>query len=277
MNFLSICFLGILQGLTEFLPVSSSGHLVIFQALLNIESPGIFLELALHLATLFAVMVAYREDVAALIKEGFAFLGDLIHLRFREAFNMEDKNRRLLLLIAAASVPTAIMGIGLEDVFERFYDSLLLVGICLIITGLLLRRTAHIKDGTLGIHDIGLKRAVLIGTVQGFAIAPGISRSGSTICAGLFSGIKRTDAARFSFLLSLPAVVGSVIFKVKDVFTEGAMILNLSTLASMGLAFVVGILSIYFLVALLKKNRFGLFGYYCLGAGLISIILHFVL
>ena len=277
MNFLSVCFLGLLQGLTEFLPVSSSGHLVIFQALLNIESPGIFLELALHLATLFAVMVAYRQDVLALIKEGFAFLGDLIHLRFKEAFDTRAENRRLLLLIAAASVPTAILGIGLEDVFERFYDSLLMVGIFLLITGLVLRRTAHVEDGRVALHDIGFKRALLIGTVQGFAIAPGISRSGSTISAGLFTGIKKDDAARFSFLLSLPAVVGSVIFKVKDVFTEGAMVLNLATLASMVIAFVVGILSIYFLVALLKKDRFGNFGYYCLGAGLVSIILHFVL
>lgn len=253
-------FLGLLQGATEFLPISSSGHLVIAQHLIKgFNQPGVLFDVMLHVGTLGAVLIYFRKEVSLLIGSFFS-----------RTTSQARKNRRLALLILIGTLPTAFIAISFKDTFERLFTSLFLVGAMLIVTGLLLFFSSWIKNPDKKEEDITIIDAILIGVVQGIAIIPGISRSGSTISAGIFKNIDPVVAARFSFLLSIPAILGAIFVEAKEfnqLTTNDIGIYILGTLT----ASLSGFVFITLLMGMIAKGRFKLFSYYCWALGGIVI------
>lgn len=244
--------LGLVQGITEFLPISSSGHLVIAQHFIEgFEQPGVLFDVMLHFGTLIAVVVYFRKDISAIIS----------CLTFK-ATPENKESKKLSLLIIAGTIPTVIIALSFKDIFEKLFTSLPTVGLMLIVTGTFLYFTKSIKNPDREEKDFGVIDAVIIGFVQGMAIIPGISRSGSTIAAGIFRGINPVAAARFSFLLSIPAIIGAVILQARG-FNE----LSLAGVGTYFLgAFVAGIsgyLSIAALMKILMTGHLRFFSYYC--------------
>lgn len=247
--------LGVVQGLTEFLPVSSSGHLVLAQAAIDLEVPGVLVEVVLHVATLLAVAIVYRRTLWRLVRRGI--VGDRDALRY-------------IVLLGVATVPAAVIGLAFEDFFERSFESLILVGVNLMITGGVLWGTRrHSGSGT---SEPGVRAAGLIGMAQALAIFPGISRSGTTVSAGLWLGLDPVSAAEFSFLMAMPAIAGAAVLQIPEmqggVASIGAAPLALSFVA----ALISGIFAIRFLVALLKRGAFFRFAPYCWVVGAIAVV-----
>ncbi len=243
MTFLHAVLLGLIQGLTEFLPVSSSGHLVIAQHFLpGFDQPGLAFDILLHLGTMLAVTLYFRREI------GLMLVSPL------QSGPEARTYRRMLGLIVLASVPTALIGLGFKDVFEGLFGDIRLVAMMLLVTGVLLflaerfRRPGR-KEGQMTISD-----ALVVGTVQGLAILPGISRSGSTISALLLKGVDGETAARFSFLLALPTVFGAALLSLRDLqqVPTGEIPMYL---AGAGTAFFVGLLSIHCLMAVVRRKR----------------------
>jgi undecaprenyl-diphosphatase len=253
--------LGIVQGLTEFLPISSSGHLVFFQSLLGLKEPPIFFDVMLHLGTLLAVVVYFRTDIRKII-EGIGST-----LRRKEENKQEAK---LFLLIILATIPTGLMGILFKDWFESFFSKPKLVGGMLILTGLILWLTRWTKKEGKSLGRMGWFDAILIGIAQGIAIIPGISRSGATISMGLFCGLDRELSAKFSFLLSIPAILGAILLEYKKMDTVSGLG---SMLIGTAVAFGVGILALTVLIRIIKMGKIFSFSYYCCGMGILMIIL----
>jgi undecaprenyl-diphosphatase len=247
---LSAALLGIVQGLTEFLPVSSSGHLVLFQGWLPVAGDPLAFDLALHLGSLVPVLWVYRQDLWGIVRDTTTGEG---------AF-LERSGVRLLLLLVAASVPTAIIGIGLEDIFERLFHNPVAVGVAFAVTGTVLWFTQKIPRGDTEAHGLSWMAAAGIGLVQGLAITPGISRSGSTIAAGLFLGMDREAAARFSFLMSIPAIGGAFILKVGDLDLGGTSLVPV--LIGMTTSAISGYLALRVLIKLVRGGDFSKFAYY---------------
>ncbi|MEW5735049.1 MAG: undecaprenyl-diphosphate phosphatase [Thermodesulfobacteriota bacterium] len=216
MNLLQALFLGIVQGLTEFLPVSSSGHLVLLQHVFGITEPELLFDVCLHVGTLAAVVVALRREVAELFV-GFGRSARFLALRLtgRAAgpFPWKDRSVRLFFLVVAGTLPTGILGVLIQKTAKGVFASAPFAAAMLLVTGLVLLATRFTGKGEKKIAEMGAKEAVAIGLAQGVAVLPGISRSGSTIAAGLFLGVDRDTAARFSFVLSLPAILGAVVLE----------------------------------------------------------------
>lgn len=254
-------FLGIVQGLTEFLPVSSSGHLVFFQSLFGLKEPPIFFDVMLHLGTLLAVVVYFWKDIWTIIK-------GILSILERKEENREGA--KLFLLIILATIPTGLMGIFLKDWFESFFSQARSVGVMLILTGLLLWMTRLAKKEGRPLEKMRWIDSILIGIAQGVAIIPGISRSGSTISTGLFCGLDRELCARFSFLLSIPAILGATILEIKKMDSGGGL---WTTLIGSAIAFGVGILALTLLIKVIKMGKIFNFSYYCWGMGILMIIL----
>lgn len=264
--------LGVLQGLTEFLPVSSSGHLVLGQNFFGITEPALSFDVSVHIGTLFAVVVVFSEQIKAI----FVSLGRLIRSagsmdKIKQAVQ-EDGDVRLAALIIVGSIPTAIIGLILRNYVDLLFSSLVIVGSMLLVTGTFLWFTRLTPSGGKKVKEIRFRTAFFIGTCQGIAVIPGISRSGATIAAGLFSGVERETAARYSFLLSMPAIVGAEILMLKDSFSTGIGI-NFITLLSTLVAFIVGTLALVVLMRIVKKGRLHLFAPYCWTLGAITIVL----
>lgn len=248
------------QGLTEFIPVSSSGHLVFFQTLFGLEEPQLFFDILLHLGTLMAVVVYLRRDIREMIQA--------IGRSLRE--NKIHPSARLLLWIILATIPTGLMGVLLKDWFESLFSKPRVVGVMLLITGAFLWLTRLAKKEVRTIERMTWFDSVLIGIAQGVAIIPGISRSGSTISAGLFRGLDRELAGRFSFLLSIPAILGATVLHIRKMGTHGEV--GFSFLG-MAVAFIVGYLSLRFLMKVIKNGKLHNFSYYCWGMGTLIILL----
>ena len=207
-DYISAGILGIVQGLTEFLPVSSSGHLVVFEHFFPIEGDSITFDLILHLGTLIPVVWIYREDIKSILVDLSSSSSQIPWF--------EREGCRLASFVVLGSIPTGILGILCKDFFESIFHDPQIVSIPFAITGCILFALRYVKSGDLNISNMQWWQAVLIGLIQGIAITPGISRSGSTIAIALLLGINRTLAAKFSFLLSIPAIVGACILQVKD-------------------------------------------------------------
>ncbi len=262
--------LGLIQGLGEFLPISSSGHLILAQAFFGLEEPEVAFDVVLHLGTLAAVFIFYRETLVSLIKELRFLPGALISpARMRELYQGRP-DFRFGLLILVGSIPTGIIGLAFKDVFETHFTSVTSVGVALLVTGLLLRlvgrrgRTGR-EGGRMTVRD-----ALVIGLVQGLAIIPGFSRSGFTICAGLFAGLNRVTAARYSFLLSVPAILGATLLELR-----GDLVSRFSTpdfLAGFAAAAICGYLALALLVRMLKQDNFAVFSWWCWGVGLLALV-----
>lgn len=261
MTLLHALLLGALQGLTEFLPVSSSGHLAIAQHYLpGFAQPGVLFDVLLHVGTMVAVLLYFRREVVLLLASP---------LRSGEEARLY---RRLLLLLLAGSVPTALIGLTFKDFFEGLFHNIAAVALMLLVTGSLLFFSERFRRGGRGQGDLTLVDALVTGAVQGAAIIPGISRSGSTIAALLLRGVDGETAARFSFLLALPAVFGAALLESRKLGALSASELPLY-LAGAGVAFFTGLLSIHFLLAVIRKRRLFAFALYCWLAGGIFLAL----
>ena len=250
--------LGVVQGLTEFLPVSSSGHLVLAERILRVPSSGVLLEVLLHLATLIAVVALFWRDLVRLA---------------RSLFTQDDKEgRREVLFLVVGTLPIVFLGFFFQKAVAAAFTSLTLVGISLLVTGAILlaasRATPTAERSRLRLVD-----AVTIGLAQAVALLPGISRSGSTLCAGILCGIEARQAARFSFLLSIPAILGAGVLKLPEALRSTAVSRDewLWYLAAMLVAALVAILAIRGLLAALARGRLKWFGAYCLAVGLFTI------
>lgn len=258
MTIVQATILGLIQGLTEFFPVSSSGHLAIAQYFLpGFEQPGLLFDVLLHAGTMVAVIFYFRRDLIALL--------------LCCAPGGDPGDRRILRLLILASVPTAIIGLAAKDVVEQLFEMMPVVGAMLLITGLLLYYAGRAQQGGRSLGQMNKRDALLVGIAQGLAVMPGISRSGSTIGCLLLRGIDAEAAARFSFLLALPAVGGAVLLHLKDldqVVTSEVPAYLIGTFC----AFASGLLAIRLLLSVLKRRRLGGFAIYCLLLGSIIIV-----
>lgn len=269
MDYLKMIILGIIQGISEFLPISSSGHLAVLQRLLGFEEPGLFIAQMLHFGTFLSVLFVFRKDVINLIIE---FL-NLIKNIFGKNKTAINPSQKVALYIILASIPTVIIALLFEDTFAAFYSNMKFISVMFLITAAMLYATDHFKPYK-EIHQVNMFGPIGIGLVQGMAILPGISRSGSTIFAGTSIDIKKSEAARFSFLLSLPATFGAFLFGVMDVVKSGAEAsFSIPLVIGVIISFIVGVISLKFLLDLVNKNKLKYFSIYLI---IISIITFFV-
>ncbi|MDA8233983.1 MAG: undecaprenyl-diphosphate phosphatase [Clostridia bacterium] len=251
MSILEAIILGIIQGLTEFLPISSSGHLVLFQKLFGLTEGTFTFDIMVHLGTLVAVAVIFWKDIVYMIKRPFD---------------------RLTLLVIVGTIPTVIIGLAFKDYFKALFESGSSLGIEFIVTGAIIWFAENMRRGHKKIDQVTYGDAILIGILQGAAILPAISRSGLTIAGALFRGIERETAARYSFLLSIPAILGGVVLDGKDVFEQGLGNISLTPLLiGTVVSAIAGYLAIKTMIALIQRGSLKVFSWYVwvLGIGII--------
>jgi undecaprenyl-diphosphatase len=268
-NVLQALWLGVLQGVTEFLPISSSGHLVLGKAILGVHTAGVAYEVFVHFGTFLAILTIFWGDVWNILKAVGRALRHPSPGNWHESYR-EDPFFRLAILIILGTIPILVVGLLFEQEIEAAFASPLVVSLALIATGTLLLGTRWIKP-----HDtrFGMVRAFVIGVAQAFAILPGISRSGSTIAAAMYSGVERSEAARFSFLLVLPAILGATILEGTELLqtslpSQGALTLLVGTLAAYGS----GAIALKWLLGVIRRGRLDRFAYYCYAVGIVGLI-----
>jgi undecaprenyl-diphosphatase len=269
-DWLAATVLGLVQGATEYLPVSSSGHLAIAQHLFGLREPALLFDIVLHTATLLVVVWYYRRDVGSIVRETMAGLKALAARDSWNATQSRFPGFRLAWLIALGTLPTGIIGILFEERFERLFGSLGTVGLMLWVTGLILLVTRIVPKGGKGIARMRARDALVVGLAQGLAITPGISRSGATIATALLLGIERETAARYSFLLSAPSIVGALLLKIGDAGGEVGMV---ATTFGFLAALVSGYVCLALLVRVVKRGRLAWFAPYCMVVGLLALVL----
>src|SRR3990167_5348724 len=244
MNSFWAIFLGILQGLTEFLPVSSSGHLAIAQSIIpDFSQPGILFDVVLHAGTLIAVVLFFRKKILKLKTKYIWFL-------------------------VLGTIPAGLVGYFFQNAIEGLFENIHIVGYALLLTGIMNLLTDKMAIGK---KTINTKSSLMIGLAQAFAIIPGISRSGSTIFAGTFSGLSKKNAAEFSFLLSIPAILGANILEIAKAPLDKSVNLTFYIVGFLS-AFLAGFFAIGFVIKLLIRKRFKVFGIYCLALGILVSI-----
>ena len=278
MSLISSILLGLVQGLAEFLPISSSGHLAIaahFMGQAGIGEPPPFFDVLLHLGTLAAVFAAYWQDIREMIAELICGVRDLARGTTPTPI---PPARRLILLIIVGTLPLFVV-LPVKDFIEGLGDNIYFVAGALIVTGFLLFASDRVKKGRKTEKTATLLDVLLVGVAQAIATCPGISRSGTTITAGCFVGLDRRFAVRYSFLMSIPAILGANILTLKDAITEKTIIVSDIPVYLVGVAVaaVVGYLCIRLLKMIADKGRFGWFAYYCWAAGVIVLALAVVL
>lgn len=273
MSVLSAFFLGLIQGISEFLPISSSGHLSVAQNLLGLQAVGqehLFFDVLLHLGTLAAVFVAYWRDIVEMVLEFFRAISDLIHHRTQPH---TPPARRLLLLIILGTLPLFLI-LPFKDAIESLYYNTVFIGFAFLVTGLLLFFSDRVGRGRKTEKTATVRDVLLVGIGQAFATCPGISRSGTTICAGTFLGFDRRFAVRFSFLLSIPAVLGANLLDLMDAAKAGIDVSQLPVyLVGIVTAAVFGYLSIRLIRLIADRGKFGWFAYYCWAIGVVTLVL----
>ena len=275
MSILTAILLGLIQGIAEFLPISSSGHLAIAKHLLglNTEVPA-FYDVLLHLGTLLAVFVAYWQGIKDMVREFFHGVGDIAHHRTPTPV---PPARRLILLIIIGTLPLFAV-LPVHKKIESLSGSMLFVGLALIFTGFLLYICDLWRKGRKNERTATWLDAVVVGVGQAVATMPGVSRSGMTITAGCFCGFQRRFAVRFSFLLSIPAILGANILSLKDALESGVDWAEVPVyLVGVIVAAVVGYLCIRLLKYIADKGRFGAFAYYCWAVGLLTLLLNVII
>ncbi len=259
MGLVEAVFLGILQGLTEFLPVSSSGHLVLAQTFLGIKMPGVTFEVIVHAGTLLSIIWVFWRDVYNLVS----------------GIIKSTQQQKLFLLLVVGTVPAGLMGLSLGSFFKGIFERPLIVGYMLLITGFIVWFIARLGEnqGNRSLREMGWKDAIIIGLFQGMAIIPGISRSGSTIFGALLRDLNRETAVRFSFLLALPAIAGATVLELTGWVSAGGWPEDILVyLIGAGFAFASGVLAIRTFIRLLATGRFHYFAYYCWLAGALTIL-----
>ena len=275
MSIFEALIMGLVQGLTEFLPVSSSGHLVIFSQLLNlnIDESNAF-NVLLHVATFISVCFVYYKDVSELIKEFFLMIADIC----RGRFDFERPYRRMLIMLIIATIPAIVVGFIFKLLdLDAALSNVLTVGIMLLFTSALMYLIDKFEEGSLDASNTKYKSALWVGVMQACALMPGLSRSGSTITAARALGYKKDFAIKFSFLMSLPAILGAAVLEGAELVLNGGFSVELAPLMVGFIAAAIsGILAIKFLINLLNKNKFYIFSIYCGLVGIISVIISFI-
>ena len=276
MTYIEAVILGLVQGLAEFLPVSSSGHLALIQNLLGVETDKVLMfTVLLHLGTLIAVFLVFWRDIISLIKEFFLMIADLVT---RKGLRLDEHPfRKLLLMIIVATIPTTIIGFLFNDFFEGIYGNIIFIGIGFIITGFMLFFAERINKNRNDISRMKFRNAIFIGIMQGIAIYPGISRSGSTLVGGLVTRLKREFAVKFAFLISIPTILGSAILEIPgaieaglDGIAKGTIILGIL------IAAISGFIAIKAMLKIVTGKKLKYFSCYVWILGIVVIILGIV-
>lgn len=273
MSYLMSAVLGFVQGVAEFLPISSSGHLTLLQHFFGMEEPDNLFNILLHFATLMAVCVYYIQDVLEMIVEFFRGIAAVFSRNPSRGHPPEA--RRLVFLIIVGTLPLFVVML-VKDYVEALGSNPVFVSCALLVTGCILFFSDRMSGGRKNARSATVKDVLLVGLAQGCATIPGLSRSGCTISAGVAVGFDRKFAVRYSFLMSLPAVLGATILEIKDVLgAEGGLPEGVlpKYLLGMVIAGVVGYFAIRLVNLLADKGKFGAFAYYCWAAGLISLVL----
>jgi undecaprenyl-diphosphatase len=236
------------------------------QSFLGLQEPMVFFDVMLHVGTVAAVVVVYRKDLLAMFGETIKW----VKTGFKDIEGLPEA--RVVVMVVIASVPTAFMGITFKDTFEELFTSPFAVGCFLIVTGFILFLTRGKTNEGVDDSRMGIREALIIGIAQGFAITPGISRSGMTIAVAILLGVKRESAARFSFILSIPAILGAALLHLKDVTWEGLDIPAIT--AGTAVSFVVGVFALKWLIDWVKRGRLSLFSWYVWAVGITAIIIY---
>ena len=285
MSLLQAIIMGIIQGLTEFLPVSSSGHLALFKILFGIETEtGILYDVLLHVGTLSAICLVYYKDIWKLIVEGCCIVRDAfvnVVIFFRNKIKKETESyrrvicngyRKFVMLIIVSKIPTGVIGFFGRDAVALASEILIVPGICLIITAILLFIADRIKDGNKLPKSVTYTNAFTVGIAQGIATLPGLSRSGTTITACLLCGYQRNFAVKYSFIMSIPAILGALVLELADIDTISVAPAEIAYyVIGMLIAAVVGYICIKTMLVIVRKKKFTIFAIYCLLIGALSI------
>ncbi|MFH1301137.1 MAG: undecaprenyl-diphosphate phosphatase [Planctomycetota bacterium] len=255
MTWLKMILLSVIQGISEFLPISSSGHLVIVESLLEIKADQTDVNIVLHAGTLLSILIFYHRTI----------------------FRLLSQDLRVIPLMIVGTLPVVVIGLLAKKYAEHLLESPLLAGCMLPVTGLFLLLIPHIPQKDRSYTQITYKQALFVGLVQAIAILPGISRSGSTIVAGLFAGMSRQSAATFSFLLAIPAISGATILETAEIISNQHISTPLSLLAVGALiSAIVGLASLWLLVRWLEKGKLHYFAYWCIPLGIIIVIMQLI-
>ena len=291
MTILQAIFLGIVQGVTEFLPISSSGHLAIFQNIFGIETNGgILFEVMLHVGTLVTICIVYKKDILRMIRETILICMDIIfnvkifisNRRYDEALRyrriVRNNYRKFVVLIIVSTIPTALIGYSAKGIIEFVNSTLVIPGVCLLLTGVLLLIADISEEGHKKPKDVDYGNGFFIGIAQGLATLPGLSRSGTTITACLLSGFDRRFAVKYSFIMSIPAILGAAILELKDIGQE-VISVQFVMYCIIGAIFaaVVGFICMKTMLLVVRKKKFKGFAIYCFIVGTIAIIAHLVI
>lgn len=276
MNFLTSAILGLVQGVAEFLPISSSGHLSLLQNFFGLETAegsNLFFDVLLHLGTLIAVFIVYWEDIRGMVVEFFTMCGELAGKRSSRPTAQAMTLRRLILLIIVGTLPLFLV-LPIKDKVEGLYGNTWFIGCALLATGCLLFLSDRMARGKKDARTATLVDVLLVGCAQGVATVPGLSRSGTTIAVGMLLGFDRNFAVRYSFLMSLPAVLGANILSLVDAVQTG---IDWSLMPVYIVGVCVAAMSGYFAIGLVKtltdQGKFGKFAYYCWGVGALALVL----
>ncbi|WP_455718488.1 undecaprenyl-diphosphate phosphatase [Anaerosporobacter sp.] len=289
MTILQAIIMGIVQGVAEFLPISSSGHLAIMKYILHINDTGLLFNVMLHFGTLIAMFGAFWKDIKQLLIEGFGIIGDLFVNIGRLVHNLFSKEKReynkviktayrkFVMLVVVSTIPTGILGILLQNVVEVTSETLIIPGLCLLLTGVLLLISDRTVPGKKRAKDVTYADAGIIGLAQGLATLPGLSRSGTTITACLSCGLDKNFAVKYSFIMSIPAILGAVILQMKDISTvavDSTEVVGyvIGTL----IATIVGYICIKTMLVVVRRKKYKGFAYYCFVVGSIAVIWNFV-
>ena len=249
MSYFEAAILGIVQGLTEYFPVSSSGHLVLVQELLGFNHSGLIFEIVVHLGSLLAVVIYFRNRLKEMLIS---------------VFSMKPSPPRTYVgYLILATIPAVIVGLSLEDFFDRMFNSPHFTSIFLLVTGLILFSTRFAQRGN---NQVSRPTSLIIGLAQACAILPGVSRSGSTISAGIWTRVEPAKAAEFSFLLSIPAIAGAAVLKSKEFSTLSSDMAGPYFLGFI-FSFIFSLAAIHWILAIIRKGRLDIFAYYCFAAG----------
>lgn len=272
MTYFQAIILGLAQGLSEFLPISSSGHLALLQYFFNVSAENVLpFAVLLHLGTLVSVFIAYWKDIVELVKELGAVIKDIFTgkgLRINA-----NPTRRLGFMIIVATIPTAVIGLVFNDAFAALYLSLTAIGIGLLITGTILFIAEKMGKNNKTVKEMKFRNAFFVGIMQGIAICPGISRSGSTLFGGLISGLNKEFAVKFAFLISIPSILGSVIVEAPDAFKAGMDISFVGpVIAGVIVSALSGLFAIKAMIKLVSNRRLIGFSFYTWALGIAVIV-----
>jgi len=272
LNAIEAIVLGTVQGLTEFLPVSSSGHLVLFQNFLGLNEPELIFDICLHVGTLSAVIIVFYREILDILRALFQIQGRMKMAGGFKRLCETDPSIRMALLIVVGSIPTAVIGLLFREITDQLFGSTTIVGCMLLVTGTLLWLTRHIRGGGRPVGQTTLKDALLIGIVQGLAILPGISRSGATISTALFLSVDRKVAGRYSFLLSIPAIAGALVLGLDAPDLQTTIPMDTIVVGS-AVSAAVGWFALVILLRVVDRGQLHRFSPYCWLLGIVTLVI----